>query len=242
MAGKCLALLTVSILLTIAASDSICPSSAFLEKRNKAFEDVKNSIKKVVVLGGDDGGSKTDRELYEDIAAKLNRNATESDYVQYTVAVGEIAIAALQYCEAFDISKITTSDVITLINAFTSKLEDQELYEAKKLYGSLLCINSRQSSKRSTPTELHAFFNSLDGKMLDDLLFSVGLDEKDKTVEYSLAFVVDDTGSMSSEIDAVKRLIFGFIRTENKEPKRYILSTFNDPAEGKTVCTLYNNK
>ena len=247
MVGKFIALLTFCISLIFAASsDSICPSSAFLEKRTKAFEDVKNSIKKAVVLVGDDAGNKTDRELYEGVADKLNRSVTESDYIQYTVSVGEIAIAAIKYCETFDISRIAISDVITLIKAFRSKLADQKLYKAKKLYGSLLCINSRQSSKRSTPTELHTFFNSLNGEVLDELLFSLGSDKEGNAVEYSLAFVVDDTGSMRDEINAVKRLIFGFIRTENKEPLVYILSTFNDPVEGNYMyftiaCVLYKS-
>ena len=45
----------------------------------------------------------------------------------------------------------------------------------------------------------------------------------------TLAFVVDDTGSMGGEISSVQRLIHSFIKTERSEPLAYILTTFNDP-------------
>jgi len=92
MAGKFILLLNVTCLLTLGASKFICPNTAFLEKWNATFEDVKGSIKKVVVP--DDGGSKTYKELYEDIATQLERPVTERGYLQYTEAVGEIALAA----------------------------------------------------------------------------------------------------------------------------------------------------
>jgi len=232
MAGVCTLLFNVACMIALGASIFICPNTVFLEKRNATFEDVKGSIKKVVVPDND--GSTTDRELYEDIATQLERPSTERDYLQYTEAVGEIAIAAFQYCETFDVSTISAGDITILISTFKSKLNDKKLREARKIYGILLCINNKQSSKRSADAELYAFFDSLDGDVLEELIFSYG-EEEEEDATYSLAFVVDDTGSMGDEIAAVKSLINGFIRTENAEPITYILSTFNDPVTGRFI-------
>ena len=147
------------------------------------------------------------------------------------------------YCETFDISTISADDIRILISAFKSKLSDKKLRETRKIYGILLCINSKQSSKRSAYTELHAFFDSLDGgDVLEELIFSYG-EEEEEDATYSLAFVVDDTGSMGDEIGAVKSLILinGFIRTENVEPIIYILSTFNDLVSNSYISTIHQN-
>ena len=57
-------------------------------------------------------------------------------------------------------------------------------------------------------------------------IFGVGVFSE---VPPTLAFVVDDTGSMGAEISAVQKLIRSFIKTERSEPLAYILTTFNDP-------------
>ena len=51
---------------------------------------------------------------------------------------------------------------------------------------------------------------------------------EDPTLVPCLAFVVDDIGSMSSEINAVKSLIRMLLASEEDEPVRYILVPFND--------------
>ena len=51
---------------------------------------------------------------------------------------------------------------------------------------------------------------------------------EDSTLVPCLAFVVDDIGSMSSEINAVKSLIRMLLASEEDEPVRYILVPFND--------------
>ena len=65
------------------------------------------------------------------------------------------------------------------------------------------------------------FFTSLDE---NDLMPLFGF----PTLVPCLAFVVDDIGSMSSEINAVKSLIRMLLASEEDEPARYILVPFND--------------
>ena len=73
--------------------------------------------------------------------------------------------------------------------------------------------------------ELEAFFDSLDGDRVV-IIFGIPLFS---AAPPTLAFVVDDTGSMSAEISSVQRLIHSFIKTERSEPLAYILTIFNDP-------------
>ena len=53
--------------------------------------------------------------------------------------------------------------------------------------------------------------------------------------EVSLMFVIDDTGSMSEEIQATKKLAIEITNyNRNASIETYILSAFNDPYEGKS--------
>ena len=54
-------------------------------------------------------------------------------------------------------------------------------------------------------------------------------DEVDEDTIPTLAFVVDDTGSMGGEISAVKDLIKAIIKAEKSSVYYYILGTINDP-------------
>jgi len=78
--------------------------------------------------------------------------------------------------------------------------------------------------------ELECFFDMLSNGTLGTLIFYYGDDP------IYLAFVIDNTGSMSNEIGAVKRIIRSFIGNERREPRMYVLSTFNDPKDSKHCC------
>ena len=72
------------------------------------------------------------------------------------------------------------------------------------------------------------FFTSLDENDLMPLFGFHDTRAEDPTLVPCLAFVVDDIGSMSSEINAVKSLIRMLLASEEDEPVRYILVPFND--------------
>ena len=50
--------------------------------------------------------------------------------------------------------------------------------------------------------------------------------------DVSLMFVIDDTGSMGSVIEAVKKIATALINHPREAPVEYILSPFNDPISG----------
>ena len=52
--------------------------------------------------------------------------------------------------------------------------------------------------------------------------------------------MIDDTGSMGGEIEAVKCLARAFLKSERGGPAKYILGTFNDPGEGSVYHIILN--
>lgn len=66
--------------------------------------------------------------------------------------------------------------------------------------------------------------------------------ENTEIKDYSITFVIDETGSMSDNIAAVKQGMATFvdqIRQSERKPEKYILVTFSDP--GLLVkCSLNN--
>ena len=105
---------------------------------------------------------------------------------------------------------------------------------ARGVYGKLLCIqdllshsDTERERREEDPSELlNTFFDSLEGAKGIGTIFVVDVFSE---ATPTLAFVVDDTGSMGGEISSVQRLIHSFIKTERSEPLAYILTTFNDP-------------
>ena len=47
--------------------------------------------------------------------------------------------------------------------------------------------------------------------------------------QVTLMFAIDDTGSMSDEIAAAKKIATSIVNEQRVEPVDYILSPFNDP-------------
>ena len=104
-----------------------------------------------------------------------------------------------------------------------------------KSYGKLLCLQELLLGKdatksrrdlRTEPGPLKDFFDSLNGNQLETIF---GYDPIHPDLKPTLAFAVDDTGSMHDEIESVKKLIYSFIKTERSDSHAYILTTFNDP-------------
>jgi len=221
----------VATALWIASHCFSCPDTVSRNKREKASNEVKSSIKKAFSV--DD--SLSGREVYNKVATQLKREKSDEDYFLYLDAVNEIANAAFRFCANADLSKLTKEDIATLIGAFKAKVSEQDIHDARNLYGSLLCIRdsgtSKSRSKRQNPdiSELEAFFNSLGGEILERVIFYYDDDEYPN----HLAFVIDTTGSMGDEIEAVKKIIRHFIKNEGREPQKYVLATFSDPISCK---------
>ena len=193
--------------------------------------------------------SSNDMELYEAVSGQLGINTTADGFVQFQEAVNEITAASVSECSKPVSERITLQSVAELTMNFSQLLDEGSLTEAREVYGKLLCLNSTldQSNSRKkrqidNKEALDDFFDSLGREMRFQEIFGfvINIDEAmfSKTfIRPTLAFVVDNTGSMMAEIESVRRLVKSFVRTERSIPLFYIYTTFNDP--GKHYATIH---
>ena len=225
---------TILALAGIVAGLSTCPSEEVVEERMEAIATVQKTVRDVFSRVLNDSAiannSLTNMEVYESITTSIGVTATPSGFVQFQEAISEIAAATFDACSAPDESRVGPDDIPELTARFISLTDAGSISEARRVYGKLLCLRNPLSageSRKRPLAELEAFFNSLDGNRLATM-FGVG--DIFNPAPPTLAFVVDDTGSMSDEISSVQRLIRSFIATERSDPLAYILTTFNDPS------------
>ena len=231
----------VLLSLTVVALEE-CPiviEEDYVEPRTEATETTKDSVREVFsrilmepALSDDD---LSDMEVYEQITDSLKVSSSPAGFRRFQEAVSEIASATFRACAAPEESRVGPDDISDLTKRFFTLTDAGKINKAREVYGKLLCLrsllsptddDSRKRKRQGDPfDELEAFFDSLDGDRVATI-FGVVLFTP---VPPTLAFVVDDTGSMSTEISSVQRLIHSFIKTERSEPLAYILTTFNDP-------------
>ena len=240
------------LLLPMAISASYsCPreieSCNYSSDRTQSGNEVRESIVHVFSnIFGTNINSNTDRELYEIVSSELGINTTAQGFVQFQEAVNEIIAASVSECSKSASTRIGLQSVTVLAMNFSQLLDEGSLSEAREIYGKLLCLNStledqsnvRRRRQNDNEKALEDFFNSLDGEQFGVIFGFVIIIEEEKfsktAVRPTLAFVVDNTGSMGDEIESVRRLIKSFVRTERSIPLFYIYTTFNDPCKQYT--------
>ena len=216
---------------------STCPTDRVIEERAEAVKAVQASVRSVFskVLNDSTIANDllSDTEVYEHIAATVGVPSTTSGFVQFQEAISAVTAAKIDACSTTDNSKITKDYISQLTEHFIVLTDAGNTSLAQEVYGKLLCLQellspsdkARKRRQDDTTELLDAFFSSLDGARLATI-FKVSL-WIDVPLP-SLAFVVDDTGSMGDEISSVQRLVRSFIKTELSVPLAYILATFND--------------
>ena len=234
------------LFITAVSALSSCPreivSCSYTADRMEASDEVRESIVHVFSnVFGTTIESGDDMELYETVSSQLGINTTADGFVQFQEAVNEITSASVSECSKPASERITLQSVPELTMNFSQLLDEGSLTEAREIYGQLLCLNSTidQSNARKKrqidSKALEDFFDSLDGERLEvifGLVITIDQSMFSKTaVQPTLAFVVDNTGSMMEEIESVRRLVRSFVRTERSIPLFYIYTTFNDPGK-----------
>ena len=233
----CLLLLAIAIGYSMVGGLSTCPTNKVLEERAEAAEAVQASVRSVFSKVLNDStitnGSLSDMEVYKHIATMVGVPTTSTGFVQFQEAISEVVVAKIDACLTIDKSEITTDYISTLTKRFIVLTDAKNISLARVVYGKLLCIQDllshsdiERERREEDPSELlSTFFDSLEGERMATI-FGFGVFSE---VPPTLAFVVDDTGSMGGEISSVQTLIRSFIKTERSEPLAYILTTFNDP-------------
>ena len=241
---KCIAILT---LVGIVAGLPSCPSEEFVGERMEATESVQASVRDVFSRLLNDtviaNSSLSTMQLYERISSEVGVTASSSGFVRFQEAISEITAARFDACSTSGHLTVTVADIPELTASFATLVDAGNISQAREVYGKLLCLHDQLSAasdgargkRQGDPfVLLEAFFDSLDGERVATIF---GLDIF-TGAQPTLAFVVDDTGSMSAEINSVQRLIRSFIKTERSEPLAYILTTFNDPGTYVNMLTL----
>ena len=178
----------------------------------------------------------TDKDAFVKIATAIKVENTTEKFVQFQNAINEISEASYEACHGSDSNLVLPEETQALIDKFEKAVKDNKSIEARHTFGRLLCLrqkfqtnNTLVVKRQIDPYEmlLNEWYEDLSTEDFHTLFF----DEVDDTETPTLAFVVDDTGSMGNEINAVKDLIKAIIKAEKFSPFYYILGTFNDPGK-----------
>ena len=182
----------------------------------------------------------TDQEAFTKITETLKITNNTENFVQFQNAVNEISDASYEACYGSEGNLVLLEETPVLIDKFEKVVHDKKSTEARRIFGRLLCLKQkfqtnntlvvkRQITDSTDPTliALNEWFEELNVPDFPILFFDEVGDDDIPT----LAFVVDDTGSMRDEIDAVQKLIKAIIKAEKTSPFFYILGTFNDPGK-----------
>lgn len=123
----------------------------------------------------------------------------------------------------------------TLTRLFKNSVNSKSYSYARDVLGKLIHLVKTEPSKRKKRRSpvypvhpgtrfLQRLYGTIGSEKINSFMAQNG--------EVSLMFVVDDTGSMSNEIEAVKRIAIAVVNYNRTGPVNYILAPFNDPMTG----------
>ena len=230
----------------IVAVLSTCPNDRSVKERVDAVEAVqvnlRNVFSKILKNSTIANDSLSTIELYQQIATGVGLSTTLSGFVQFREAISEVAVAKYHADLRIErnTSVVTTEYISKLKENFMMSTAVKNTGMAREVFGEMICIGGLSSSadrkKRQVgvSNEINEFFDSLNATHASTIF---GFDPVEGT-RPSLAFVVDNTGSMSNEINAVTQIVKDFLKTERADHRVYILTTFNDPgiSYGHNLC------
>lgn len=219
----------------VRAITSSCPTlpslTAYLEKRNESenigIEEIVNQAAALVPAVDTTSMSvPTVEAAYNATLVIFAKEDNPENAAHFYEALGEITKTVYSSC--FGEMPITLANFPSVKNELEQAYSDQEIHRLREAYGQLLCLKrlaeteETSRKRRSTPMEIETFYKNINVTVLASVFYP-------QTEPYSVAFVIDDTGSMGREIENVKCLVRAFLKSGGKDPKKYILGTFNDP-------------
>lgn len=201
---------------------------------------------------------------YTRLAERFEVRATRAGFTNFVEALTAISVAQAEACSS-DLSSVNSSTVADLVKAFDREfsLPDRDLDRLRSLFGKLLCIDSvgvymrmyasmmwrgkRQAIGCPPGTSCTCPSGGLSSVVCSCQFFRC-LDPDDHlkpifgfspTLAQCLAFVIDTTGSMSTEIATARRIILEFLQSEEQIGILgcYLLVPFND--FGSPASSMY---
>ena len=222
---------------------SSCPTGpsvmTFLEKREESesigLKEVVRQATSLLPVTVNSSVS-TVEAAYEAALSAVKKEDNPENAAQFYEALGEITEVVYRSC--FGDRPITLASFSSVKEHFMQALSGRQIPKLREAYGFLLCLkhlsetDSRRRTRRSTPDEIEVVLDRIDA---DDFGLIFFLEDD---ALYSVAFIIDDTGSMSGDIEAAKCLVRGFLKSDKDKPSKYILGTFNDPGMSSYVCMI----
>ena len=230
---------------------------AYVMKQEEATMTAINAVENIVTLLGNSSApqqqsNETAKEsLYNSITATFNLEKSNASFMSFTNALDEIARAHFLACFGSTESQPNVADAPALINQLLSDLNvnssqfsNRTLLSAiRSTFGQLTCLREKSTVSRRqaikpdecSPT-LASFQNCMSEEQMQCLMgvceeVMNGQQQVTNQWHRCVGFVVDDTGSMSEEIAAVRTNILQFIEVQQNSgllPDCYVLVTFND--------------
>jgi hypothetical protein len=232
---------------TLTPSDAVlfveptCSSltSGYIGRREAVVNNQLRKLSSLKVLGTDGGSSATYAAVYDGILKATGTKPSPKASATFYEAMAAVSQAFYRACHGSSSELVTLDDFSTLVIEYREALGKKEARKLQNIFGKLMCLKDKSRSarsidsreKRAVYTDIDEFFDCLDGTDLGPIFLNLG------GVDYSVAFVIDDTGSMGDEIQAVKCLIRSFLKSERGGPAKYILGTFNDPESATGIFT-----
>ena len=213
---------------------SSCPAllslMSYVEKRKESesigIKEIVNLATSLVPATGNSSASSVEA-AYKATLAVIEKEDSPENAAKFYEALGEITKTVYKSC--FGEMPITLASFSSVKKQFEQALSGKQIHQLREAYGLLLCLkhlsetDDRSRKRRSTASEIEDFYDSIDADAFGSIFYSFG-------EPYSVAFIIDDTGSMGGQIEAAKCLVRGFLKAEQASPKKYILGTFNDPS------------
>ncbi len=161
-------------------------------------------------------------DLYQHLLTNLSLEDTPGNYREFGKALNQIISAKTRACTEYLPQSVTPSNIAQVTAGLRNALDsDADLTSVREILGRAFCLHGLLDIKSD--------LNFAAGLSAEDRMKIFGLEHA--STPYSLGFVVDDTGSMSSEIARVQEIIRGFVAGNVGAPTHYILTTFNDPSK-----------
>ena len=211
-------------------SGPVCVTSDYIERRRTAEITLLRQISSLSALGFDSSNDSSTLEgVYRRILTATNTTDSPKSSASFYEALAEISRAYYRAC--YGSAPVARDAFPALAAEYERALESKDVRKTREVLGYLICLKVRTSpvsvsrTRRATYTNINEFFDCIDGTDLGVIFFGLS------SADFSVAFVIDDTGSMGDEIDAVKCLVRSFVKSERDGPAEYILGTFNDPGE-----------
>ena len=212
----------MTTMLTSIGTQSTCASTVsnyYATVREEIYEFSTSFI--LCALTGSPSTSTSANDLYKELLTLLGLTDTAERERSFNKAFAEIIHYAVVNCTRTAAAELASANLISLSVELTSALNaGADKNTIRDLYGQILSLQTKMTGVGSA---IKTFLASLSPEHQACIFGLEG-------TSLSLAFVVDDTGSMSSEIAAVQNIINLFVSSTEFAVSDYILTTFNDPS------------